>query len=147
MKTYNRENFKVVLAMAWPAVVESFFVAFAGLVDSLMVSRMGSYAVAAVGLTTQPKFMGLSMFFAINVSVSALVARRFGQKERKDANRVFLTALYFVLIAAVILSITFVLAADPIIRLCGSSDATPEDIATHNAAVTYFRIIMGGYDI
>ena len=144
MKTYNRENFKVVLAMAWPAVVESFFVAFAGLVDSLMVSRMGSYAVAAVGLTTQPKFMGLSMFFAINVSVSALVARRFGQKEREDANRVFLTALYFVLIAAVILSITFVLAADPIIRLCGSSDATPEDIATHNAAVTYFRIIMGG---
>ena len=144
MKAYNRENFKVVLAMAWPAVVESFFVAFAGLVDSLMVSRMGSYAVAAVGLTTQPKFMGLSMFFAINVSVSALVARRFGQKEREDANRVFLTALYFVLIAAVILSITFVLAADPIIRLCGSSDATPEDIATHNAAVTYFRIIMGG---
>ena len=144
MKGYNRENFKVVIEMAWPAVIESFFVAFAGLVDSLMVSRMGSYAVAAVGLTTQPKFMGLSMFFAINVSVSALVARRFGQKEREDANRVFLTALYFVLIAAVILSITFVLAADPIIKLCGSSDATPEDIATHAAAVTYFRIIMGG---
>lgn len=144
MKGYNRENFKVVIEMAWPAVIESFFVAFAGLVDSLMVSRMGSYAVAAVGLTTQPKFMGLSMFFAINVSVSALVARRFGQKEREDANRVFLTALYFVLIAAVILSITFVSAADPIIKLCGSSDATPEDIATHAAAVTYFRIIMGG---
>ncbi len=144
MKGYNRENFKVVIEMAWPAVIESFFVAFAGLVDSLMVSRMGSYAVAAVGLTTQPKFMGLSMFFAINVSVSALVARRFGQKEREDANRVFLTALYFVLITAVILSITFVSAADPIIKLCGSSDATPEDIATHAAAVTYFRIIMGG---
>ncbi len=144
MKGYNRENFKVVIEMAWPAVIESFFVAFAGLVDSLMVSRMGSYAVAAVGLTTQPKFMGLSMFFAINVSVSALVARRFGQKEREDANRVFLTALYFVLIAAVILSITFVSAADPIIKLCGSSDATPEDIATHAAAVIYFRIIMGG---
>ena len=144
IKGYNKENFKAVFTMAWPAIVESFFVAFAGLVDSLMVSRMGAYAVAAVGLTTQPKFMGLALFFAINVSVSALVARRFGAGKRQDANGVFLTAMLFVITAAVALSIIFVVFADPIIRLCGSSDATPEDLATHNAAVTYFRIIMGG---
>ena len=82
--------------------------AFAGLVDSLMVSRLGSYAVAAVGLTTQPKFVGLAMFFAVNVSISALVARRFGEKQRKDANQVFLTAILFVVIAALILSLIFV---------------------------------------
>ena len=144
VKGYNRENFKVVLAMAWPAIVESFFVAFAGLVDSLMVSHLGSYAVAAVGLTTQPKFMGLSMFFAVNVAVSALVARRFGEKDREDANRVFLTAGMFVVASAIIFSFLFVIFADPIVRLCGSSHETPADIATHNAAVTYFRIIMGG---
>ena len=144
IKGYNKENFKVVFAMAWPAIVESFFVAFAGLVDSLMVSRLGSYAVAAVGLTTQPKFMGLALFFAINVSISALVARRFGAGKRQDANGVFLTAMMFVITAAVALSILFVACADPVIRLCGSSDATPEDLATHDAAVTYFRIIMGG---
>ena len=144
IKGYNKENFKVVFAMAWPAIVESFFVAFAGLVDSLMVSRLGAYAVAAVGLTTQPKFMGLALFFAINVSISALVARRFGAGKRQDANGVFLTAMIFVITAAVALSILFVACADPVIRLCGSSDATPEDLATHDAAVTYFRIIMGG---
>ena len=144
IKGYSKENFKVVFNMAWPAIVESFFVAFAGLVDSLMVSRMGSYAVAAVGLTTQPKFMGLSLFFAVNVSISALVARRFGGSQRKEANCIFTTAMYFVLSAAIVLSILFVAGADTIIRLCGSSDATAEDIATHKAAVTYFRIIMGG---
>lgn len=143
-KGYSRENFKTALAMAWPAIIESFFVAFAGLVDSLMVSRLGSYAVAAVGLTTQPKFMGLAMFFAINVSISALVARRFGEKQREDANTVFLTALIFVVSAAVILSLIFVFAADPIIRLCGSSEETAEELQTHEAAVAYFRIIMGG---
>ncbi len=144
IRGYSKENFKVVFNMAWPAVVESFFVAFAGLVDSLMVSRMGSYAVAAVGLTTQPKFMGLALFFAVNVSISALVARRFGAGQREDANCVFRTALTFVIAAAVVLSVLFVAAADPIIRLCGSSDATPEDLKTHEAAVIYFRIIMGG---
>ena len=59
---YQKKNIYTAISMAWPAIVESFFVAFAGLVDSLMVSSLGSYAVAAVGLTTQPKFIGLSLF-------------------------------------------------------------------------------------
>ena len=141
---YNKDNFKTAIGMAWPAIVESFFVAFAGLVDSFMVSRLGSYAVAAVGLTTQPKFVGLAMFFAVNVSISALVARRYGEKQRKDANTIFLTAMKFVIIAAIVISVILVLAADPIITLCGSSAEDAEELATHEAAVTYFRIIMGG---
>lgn len=60
--------------IAWPAVLESVFVALAGLIDSLMVSTLGAAAVASVGLTTQPKFIALSLFIALNVSVSALVA-------------------------------------------------------------------------
>ena len=65
---YNRDNIRITFNMAWPSIIESFFTAFAGLVDSLMVSSLGSYAVAAVGLTTQPKFIGLSLFFALNVA-------------------------------------------------------------------------------
>ena len=78
----QKENIKITINMAWPAIVESFFTAFAGLVDSLMVSALGAEAVAAVGLTTQPKFVGLSLFFALNVAVSALVARRRGENRQ-----------------------------------------------------------------
>lgn len=46
---YRKENVKTAVHMAWPAIVESFFVAFAGLVDSLMVSSLGAYAVATGG--------------------------------------------------------------------------------------------------
>ncbi|MBQ6855670.1 MAG: MATE family efflux transporter, partial [Lachnospiraceae bacterium] len=72
----NKEGYRTAFQMAWPAVMESFFISFAGMVDSWMVSSMGASAVAAVGLTTQPKFIGLCIFMALNVSVSALVARR-----------------------------------------------------------------------
>lgn len=135
---YKKENIRITFQMAWPSIVESFFVAFAGLVDSLMVSSLGSYAVAAVGLTTQPKFIGLSMFFAANVAISALVARRRGEEKQEEANRILSTAVVFILAAAVVLSIVFVLLASPIIRFCGS---TPE---THESAVAYFQIVMGG---
>lgn len=136
--SYDKTIIKNVINMAWPAIIESFFVAFVGLVDSYMVSSLGSNAVAAVGLTTQPKFLGLSMFFALNVSVSALVARRRGEQRQDLANRILYTALIFVVIAAVLFSILFVSFADEIIRFCGS---TPE---THDLAVAYFQVIMGG---
>lgn len=136
--TENREYIKTTLGVAWPAVLESFFVALVGMVDSLMVSRLGTYAVAAVGLTTQPKFLGLALFIATNVALSAITARRKGQKDREGANRTLLTALIFILLAGVVVSVACVAFADPIIRLAGSKTDT------HDSAVLYFRIIMGG---
>ncbi len=135
---HSKENILVTFNMAWPSIVESFFVAFAGLVDSLMVSSLGSYAVAAVGLTTQPKFIGLALFFALNVAISALVARRRGEEKPDEANRILSTAIVFIIAAAILLSILFVLLASPIIHLCGSTTET------HDSAVAYFQIIMGG---
>ena len=136
--SYDKTIVKDSVNMAWPAIVESFFVAFAGLVDSFMVSSLGKDAVAAVGLTTQPKFVGMSLFIATGVSMSALVARRRGQDKKEDANRVLLTALVFIVLAAIAMSALIVSLASPIIGLCGSTSET------HDMAVSYFRIIMGG---
>ncbi len=133
-KSYIKETFQ----MAWPSVLESFFVALAGMIDSLMVSTIGAYAVAAVGLTTQPKFIGLALFIAVNVAVSAIVARRKGQQDQYGANQTLMVALTFVVIMGVVVSLICVTFADPIIHLCGSGEDT------HDSAVLYFQIIMGG---
>ena len=137
-ENYHKETLKITIDMAWPAIVESFFVAFAGLIDSLMVSSLGSYAVAAVGLTTQPKLLGLAFFFAFYVAISALVGRCRCEMKEESANEILLTAVLFIVIAAIISSIVFVLFAGAIIDFCGST------ADTHNDAVVYFRIIMGG---
>ena len=134
----GKQGYQIAFQMAWPAVMESFFIALAGMVDSLMVSSIGAYAVAAVGLTTQPKFIGLCIFIAMNVSVSALVARRRGEKDRIGANQVLLMALIFTVVVGILISIAAVVFAEPIIRFCGANEDTQE------SAVLYFRIIMGG---
>ncbi len=126
------------IRMAWPAVLESFFVALASMIDTMMVSTLGTYAVAAVGLTTQPKFIALALFFSSNIAVNALSARRFGQKNRRNANEILLTAIVFIIIAAVIISAISLANADAIINLCGSNSDT------HVAAVTYFNVIQAG---
>ncbi len=138
MKKYSRTTIRAALHMAVPAIIESFFVAFAGLVDSLMVSSLGASAVASVGLTQQPRFMGLSVFFAMNVALSALVARRFGENKRREANQILITAATMIIGLSAVLSVIFVIFAPQIISLCGST------AETHDGAVTYFRIVMGG---
>lgn len=134
----NKKNYLTAIKMAWPSVLESFFIALAGMIDTMMVGSLGPYAIAAVGLTNQPKFIALAVFFSINIAVSSLVARRRGQKDRQGANEVFLTALILTLILCLLVSCLTVFYADPILKLAGSQDDT------HLAAVKYYQIIMGG---
>ena len=126
------------LSVAWPAVMESFFVVLAGMIDTMMVAELGPYAVAATGLTAQPKFIGLTVFFGVNIAVSALVARRKGERNQKDANEITLTALWLTVGLCVILTVLFVVLSPQMMQLAGSN------ADTHEAAVEYFRIIMGG---
>ena len=90
-------------------MTESFFVTLAGMIDTMMVATMGSYAVAAVGLTNQPKFIGLTLFFGINVAVSALVARRKGEQRQQSANEIFLTSLGLTLVLCAVITVLFVM--------------------------------------
>ena len=126
------------LSVAWPAMTESFFVVLAGMIDTMMVSELGPFAVAAVGLTGQPKFLGLTLFLGINVAVSALVARRKGEMRQEKANEVFVTSAVMTLVLCVVLTVLFVVLTPQMMQLAGSN------ADTHEAAVEYFRIIMGG---
>ncbi len=129
---------KKAISVAWPAMTESFFVTLAGMIDTMMVATMGSYAVAAVGLTNQPKFIGLTLFFGMNIAVSALVARRKGEQRRDNANEILLTALGLMLVLCAVITVLFVVFAPQIMEIAGSNEDT------HEAAVEYFQIIMGG---
>ena len=114
--------FKTTINMAWPSMVESFLVALVGFIDTIMVSTLGSYAIAAVGLTQQPKFIGLTLFMSMSTAISALVARRRGEQNRESAVRILKTCILVAVILTAIISVTFTAFADPIIRFAGSAD-------------------------
>ena len=134
----RRAMTKKAISVAWPAMAESFFVTLAGMIDTMMVSALGSYAVAAVGLTNQPKFIALTLFFGINIAVSALVARRKGEERRENANEILLTAFGLTVALCAVITAVFVIFAPQIMIAAGSN------ADTHEAAVEYFQIIMGG---
>lgn len=123
--------------MAWPSVMESVLIALAGMVDTYMVSTLGKAAVSSIGVTNQPKFFMYTGFFAMCTVISLFVARRLGEKKRKEANQLFVSGLCMVLILCIVMSVFNVIFADPFMRFAG---ANADTIAY---SVRYFRIVMG----
>ena len=136
---YNTAHYyKSYLKMAWPAVAESVLLGLVSVVDTVMVSTVGTTAVAAVGLTNQPRFLFQAVFIALSIGVTAIVSRRKGENRQADANKCLAQALSLVLILGCVLLAVAMVFAEPLIKFAGAKEDTID------MAVNYFRIIMVG---
>lgn len=134
----TKSLYKDFMKMAWPAMVESILMSLVNLVDSIMVSGCGTNAVAAVGLTTQPRMIFYAVFFALSIAVTAIVSRRKGQNDREGANACLAQSLGLVAVLAVVLCGTAVIVAEPLLLFSGANNDTLAD------SMVYFRITMIG---
>ena len=133
-----REAYKNLLDIAIPSIVEMVFVSLIGSVDIIMVGRLGFAAIAAVGIAGQPQMIMLSVFFAMNVGVTAIVARRKGQGLRDDANLTIRNALVLILgLTAVVMTLTLAFSHNLMI-LAGAQDDTIHMSNDYFRIMTYF---------
>ncbi len=131
----EKEMYGTFLRLAWPSVIEAVLVGLVGVVDTLMVASLGDAAIAAVGITQQLKFVLMCFLFALNVGITAVVARRKGENNREGANHATRGGLILGLILVLILSFLGYRFAEPFMRLAGAKDDYIGD------AAVYFRII------
>jgi hypothetical protein len=96
------ELYRKFLKVAWPSAIESFLICLVGVIDTIMVSKLGEEAIAAVGITNQPKFIVLAVIFSLNVGVTAVVARRKGEEDRISANRTLRVSILVSLVAVLL---------------------------------------------
>ena len=130
----SRELYGRFLRMAWPSVVEAVLVCFVGIADTIMVGTLGDEAIAAVGITQQPKFVLLCFIFALNIGITATVARRKGEGNQAEANHVMRNGFFVGLCMILVLSAVGYLLADKIMLLVGAKYL--------DDSVAYFRIII-----
>ena len=127
-----------VISLAGPSLIEMFLVTFVTMADMIMVGRLGTWAIAAVGLTNQPLFFALAIFLAINVGTTALVARSYGGGDLKTARDVAKQSLVVTLILGIIVAIIGVLAAEIVLTFMGAES----EVITLGRI--YFQIIFLG---
>ena len=76
------EDKKEIIRIAVPAVLESLISVVITTIDTRMISPLGSAAVSAVSMTTQPKLIFLLIFFALGTTASVFVSQALGKKDR-----------------------------------------------------------------
>ena len=124
------------LKMAWPSALEALLVGLVSAVDTMMVGSLGTNAIAAVGITNQPRFIILAMIFSLNIGVTAVTARRKGQEDQTGANNTLRSAIMLASLISIIMSILGYIFARPILLFAGAEEVYLKD------AMTYFRILM-----
>ncbi len=144
----SKELYQDIIRIAWPSFVELLLTQLASMVDLMMVGSMGgtanpeigTQALAAVGLTTQPKFLLMGAFVAMNTGVTALIARYKGQGDTQKSNLVLRQGLMLTFVLTVILSVLGTIYARPMVIFMGSK----EEIVTL-WATQYLQIQMIGF--
>ncbi len=129
----SRPIFLLAIPMVLEMVLQSAFM----LVDSLFVSRLGSEAMAVVGLTSVVFALLLTLAHGLGEATTAMVARRTGEKELRAAAQAAIHALVMGSLIAIVLGVAGVLAAGRILSLMGASPSVA------SAGFTYMAISLG----
>ncbi|MCG6326370.1 MATE family efflux transporter, partial [Vibrio alginolyticus] len=69
-----------ILPFTWPILIELVCVVLMGIVSTILVSRIGKDATAAVGITDSVTYIILSLLTAIALGGSVLIAQAFGRR-------------------------------------------------------------------
>src|SRR3989442_13700394 len=76
---------RTIWSLAWPVIISFLLQSLVGLIDVLMVSRLGAAAVAAVGVGAQILSAVSIAMTAVGTGTLALVARHVGAQRRREA--------------------------------------------------------------
>ena len=142
---YKEQTNAEVVRIAWPVLAELLLGSLFGMIDMIMLGRLSDNAlaaasVAAVGMTNQPLFMGLSLVQALNVGGTAMISRYFGANQDEKMETVLKHVILLTMIMLVIpLSILGLVFTDDIMTFMGAQADTLQ------AGRIYFKIIMLGF--
>jgi putative MATE family efflux protein len=127
-----------VISLSLPALLNMFLISFVGIADMIMVGRLGPSAISAVGMVNQPNFLVISVFMALTVGTTALVARFVGAGDIKGAKNVARQSLIVSIFFGIGISIFLYIFAPQIERGMG---AEPDVLVL---GIAYMRIIAMG---
>ncbi len=119
---YTQGNIrKAIFLLAIPMILELSMESVFALVDMFFVGKLGQNAIAVVGYTESMITIIYSLAIGLSTAATAIIARRIGEKDTKDASTSAAQALMISGIFSIILSILGVIYADELLRFMGAS--------------------------
>lgn len=129
---------KAIFLLAVPMILELIMESTFAVVDIYFVGTLGASAVATVGLTETYLFLLYSIAMGLATGVTAIVARRIGEKEKEKASISAIQAIFIALVASIPFMIAGIFFAKELLVLMGG------DKWTIDHGYKYTQWMLGG---
>jgi putative MATE family efflux protein len=124
--------------LAVPMVLETAMESLFALVDVFFVSRLGSDAVATVGLTESMMTLVYTVAIGLSIGVTAMVARRIGEKDTAGAAEAAVQGIVLGVLVAIGIAVVGIVFAPDLLALMGATESVQQ------VGAGYTRMMLGG---
>ena len=144
IKGNNQQDFtsgsigQAAFLLAVPMVLEMVMESIFAVTDIFFVSGLGSQAVAVVGLTEAVITLLYAVAIGLSMAVTAMVARRVGEKDIDAAQKVAMQTLYVGLFFGVAIAMVGISYAEEILTAMGADDEIRQ------MGKNYTSVMLGG---
>lgn len=111
---------KAIFLLAVPMILELVMESTFAVVDIYFVGKLGASAVATVGLTETYLFLLYSVAMGLAVAVTAIIARRIGEKKKLEAGFTAVQAIFIGLLISLPFAIAGIFYAKELLALMGA---------------------------
>jgi len=129
---------RAILLLSVPMVLEMFMESVFAVVDVFFVARIGSDAVATVGITESMLALLYAIAIGLSMSITAMVARRIGEKDEAGAKVAAVQAIALGIVLSIPIALVGVFFSRELLALMGSSPSIVE------TGWGYTAVMLGG---
>lgn len=111
---------RAIFLLAVPMILELVMESTFAVVDIYFVGKLGASAVATVGLTETYLFLLYSIAMGLSMAVTAIIARRIGEKKKEEAGKAAVQSIFIALLCSVPFSIAGIFFSKELLGLMGA---------------------------
>ncbi|MDO8966350.1 MATE family efflux transporter [Algoriphagus sp.] len=127
-----------IFVLAIPMILEMMMESAFAVVDIFFVAKLGEHAIATVGLTESVIVLTYAIGFGISMAGTALISRRFGEKEYEEAGTATFQLLVVGMIISIFLGVGGWFFAEDLLRVMGAEESVIR------SGTNYARIVFAG---
>lgn len=111
---------KAIFLLAVPMILELVMESLFAVADIYFVGKLGASAVATVGLTETYLFLLYSLAMGLATAVTAIIARRVGEKKAQDAGTAAVQSIFLAILCSVPFAIAGIFFSKELLGLMGA---------------------------
>ncbi|MDT8718382.1 MATE family efflux transporter [Clostridium sp. 19966] len=135
---FDKKADREVIKLAWPSIMEQILEMMVGMVSTIFMGRIGTDAVAAVGMVNMLVGFLQTVFSGLSIGTTVIIARLTGEKDKAGAKKALVQSMYMALVVGILLTAFGKIFSFSILKVFfGGAEEK-----VFNVGLNYFNIIV-----